>query len=90
MAFQPLLDKINTRIHAWQSKLLSQASRIELIKSILSPFTYYQMQTTILPRSITSSVDKYISDLYGVTRQLTGMRTSLIGRCLPSLRFVVG
>ena len=36
LVFQPLLDKIHTRIRAWQSKLLSQAGRLTLIKSVLS------------------------------------------------------
>ena len=67
-SFQPLLDKIHTRIRAWQSKLLSQESRLTLIKSILSPLTYYQMQTTILPKGTTSSIDRTIRDfLWGDT-----------------------
>lgn len=67
-AFRPLLDKIHSRIRVWQSKLLSQAGRITFIKSILSPLTYYQMQTTALPRSITSNIDKSIRNfLWGDT-----------------------
>ncbi|KAF3952487.1 hypothetical protein CMV_021962 [Castanea mollissima] len=67
-AFQSLLEKIHTRIQAWQSKLLSQEGRITLIKSILSPLTYYQIQTNIIPRSITSSIDKSIRNfLWGDT-----------------------
>ena len=68
LAFQPLLDKIHTHICAWQSKLLSQVGRLTLIKSVLSPLTYYQMQTFVLPRSITSNIDKSIRDfLWGDT-----------------------
>ena len=60
LAFQPLLEKIHTRIRAWQPKLLSQAGRLTLIKFVLSPLTYYQMQTIVLPWSITSNIDKSI------------------------------
>ena len=67
-AFQPLLDEIHTRIHVWQSKLLSQESRLTLIKFVLSPHTYYQMQTIVLPRDTTSSIDRVIRDfLWGDT-----------------------
>ena len=51
-----------------QTKLISQAGRVTLIKSVLSPLTYYQMQTSILPRGIASSIDKSIRDfLWGDT-----------------------
>ncbi|KAK7831680.1 putative ribonuclease h protein, partial [Quercus suber] len=67
--FQPLLDKIHTRIHAWQSKLLSQAGKLTLIISILSPLIYYQMQTIVLPWSTTSSIDRSTRDfLWGDTQ----------------------
>ena len=46
--FTPLVDTINNRIRNWQAKLISQAGRITLIKSILSPLSYFLMQTTLL------------------------------------------
>lgn len=46
--FTPLVDRINNQIRNWQAKLISQAGRITLIKSILSPLAYFLMQTTLL------------------------------------------
>lgn len=46
--FTPLVDRINNRIRNWQAKLISQAGRITLTKSILSPLAYFLMQTTLL------------------------------------------
>ena len=67
-ALQLLLDKIHTCIRAWQSKLLSQAGRLTLIKSVLSPLKYYQMQTTVLLKGTTSNIDRAIRDfLWGDT-----------------------
>ena len=40
-AFTPLVDRINNKIRHWQSKLLPQAGRLTLIKSVLSPLAYY-------------------------------------------------
>ena len=67
-AFAPLVDRINNKIRHWQSKLLTQVGRLTLIKSVLSPLTYYQMQTTILPRGVSELIDKSIcSFLWGDT-----------------------
>ena len=40
-AFTPLVDRINNKIRHWQSKLLPQAGRLTLIKSVPSPLAYY-------------------------------------------------
>lgn len=58
--FQPLLDRIRDRIRAWQSKLLSQAGRITLIKAVLSPITFYAMQTTHIPKGVLDHMNKLI------------------------------
>ena len=58
--FQPILDKVQNQVRVWQSKLISQAGRLNLIKYVLAPLTYYPMQTTILPRGITTKMDQVI------------------------------
>ena len=58
--FQPLLDKIQSRIQAWQSKLISQDGSVTLIKSVLSPLAYHSMQTTLLPKGSLDNIDKLI------------------------------
>ena len=65
-AFTPLVDRINNKIRHWQSKLLSKRVTV-LIKSVLSPLAYYQMQTTILPRGVSDLIDKSIRNfLWGI------------------------
>ncbi|KAK7815826.1 putative ribonuclease h protein [Quercus suber] len=56
--YQPIPDRVQNQIRIWQSKLISQVGRLTLIKSVLSPLTYYPMQTTILPRGITTKIDQ--------------------------------
>ena len=58
--FQPILDKVQNQVRVWQSKLISQAGRLTLIKSVLSLLTYCPMQTTILPSGITTKIDQVI------------------------------
>ncbi|XP_056692071.1 uncharacterized protein [Spinacia oleracea] len=53
-----LLDKSMERVRGWQAKLLNMAGRCTLIKSVLNSYPLYDMQTNILPTSITSALDK--------------------------------
>lgn len=39
--FQTLLDKVNLKLQGWKAKLLSQASRLNLIKSVLNSLPLY-------------------------------------------------
>ena len=67
-AFQPLLDEIQTRIRAWQSKIISQAGRVTLIKSVLSPtpLTIPCKRRFFLEVFLTTSINRY-GAFYGVT-----------------------
>ncbi|XP_019054056.1 PREDICTED: uncharacterized protein LOC109114971 [Nelumbo nucifera] len=53
-----LIDRVSSKINAWSTKLLSQAGRTALIKSVLQSIPTYTMSTTILPSTMTSKLDK--------------------------------
>jgi hypothetical protein len=51
-AFQPLIDKVLSRINSWRAKTLSQARRTVLIKSTAATIPTYAMSTFLLPFSL--------------------------------------
>ncbi|XP_026400485.1 uncharacterized protein LOC113296390 [Papaver somniferum] len=56
--FEPLLQKYYSTLQGWKSKLLSQAGRTFLIKSILQAFPTYQMQVLALPKETLNQLDR--------------------------------
>jgi hypothetical protein len=50
-AFQPLLDKVLSKLNGWRAKTLSQAGRTVLIKSTAAAIPTYAMSTFLLPSS---------------------------------------
>lgn len=55
-----IVDKVRDRLAMWQTKFLSQAARLILIKSVLSTMPYYAMRTVRLPASIVDDMEKII------------------------------
>lgn len=55
--FEPLLKKYYSTLEGWKSKLLSQAGRTVLIKSILQAYPTYQMQVLALPKETLDQLD---------------------------------
>ncbi|XP_021753742.1 uncharacterized protein LOC110719145 [Chenopodium quinoa] len=53
-----LLDKTFNQIKGWQSNLLNMAGRCTLVKSVLSSFPVYLMQTSILPFSVCEDIER--------------------------------
>lgn len=56
--FNYVLDKAHRRLDRWKAKLLSRASRLILLKSILTALPAYAMQTRRLPRCILHGLDR--------------------------------
>lgn len=56
--FEPLVQKYYSTLQGWKSKLLSQAGRTILIKSILQDFPTYQMQVLALPKETLNKLDR--------------------------------
>jgi hypothetical protein len=63
-AFQPLIDKVISKISGWRSKTLSQAARTVLIKSIAATIPTYAMSTFLLPSSLCKTLDRRFKDFF--------------------------
>lgn len=53
-----LVQRTIHRIRGWHGKLLNMAGRCTLIKYVLNSYHVYNMQTTILPHTVISSLEK--------------------------------
>jgi hypothetical protein len=51
-AFQPIIDKVLSKISGWRAKTLSQAGRTVLIRSTAAAIPAYAMSTFLLPVSL--------------------------------------
>lgn len=56
--YTDLVQKTIDRTRGWQGKLLNMAGKCTLIKSVLNSYPVYTMQTSILPCSVISSLEK--------------------------------
>jgi len=63
-AFQPLIDKVLSRINGWRAKTLSQAGRTVLIKSTAAAIPTYAMSTFLLPSSLCKILDRRFKDFW--------------------------
>jgi hypothetical protein len=61
-AFQPLLDKVLSKLNGWRAKTLSQAGRTVLIKSTAAAIPAYAMSTFLLPSSFCNILDYRFKD----------------------------
>jgi hypothetical protein len=57
LAFEDLKQKILNKISGWKSKLLSQAARTSLIKSVASSIPSYSMSLFLLPKTFSHKID---------------------------------
>ena len=80
--FNEVLDKVISRAQSWNAKILSQASRITLVKSVLASIPTYTSSTFYLSKNICSKID-VLRNLLGVT-----LRTRILFSQCPGPRFV--
>ena len=55
--FNEVLDKVISRAQSWKAKILSQASRITLVKFVLASIPTYTASTFYLSKKICSKID---------------------------------
>jgi len=56
--FEFLVEKIIHKLASWQNKLLNNAGRLTLVKSVLNSIPNYCMQIAWLPQTICDSIDR--------------------------------
>lgn len=58
--FNFLLEKINSRLSSWKSKLLNKAGRVALANSVLTSIPVHVMQTMWVPAGICDALDSKV------------------------------
>ncbi|KAF7804493.1 putative LRR receptor-like serine/threonine-protein kinase [Senna tora] len=66
--FEELLEKIQSRLAGWKSKLISQAGRVTLINSVLQALPIYQMSNIELPKKVVDKIDSITNDFFWGTK----------------------
>lgn len=62
--FKYLIDKVAAKLEGWQSKILSQAGRLILIKSVLNSITLYSASAASIPVSIYKRIGSLCSNFF--------------------------
>ena len=69
-AFNFVIEKIQSKLARWQSKLLSKARKLVLVKSVAAPIADYYMQCHALPIKVCNAMDKLIRNfLWGSIKE---------------------
>ncbi|KAF7831435.1 putative RNA-directed DNA polymerase [Senna tora] len=66
--FEELLEKIQSRLAGWKSKLISQAGRATLISSVLQALPIYQMNNVELPKKVIDKIDSITNNFFWGTK----------------------
>jgi hypothetical protein len=61
---QPLIDKIIKRIVGWRGKLLTQAGRLILIKTILASIPIYLLSFFKFPRWVVDLINSHMANCF--------------------------
>lgn len=59
-----LLSNMRSKLASWKTKVLSQAARAILIRSVLATLPAYVMQTAMIPMSVIREMERYLRDFF--------------------------
>jgi hypothetical protein len=62
--WQPLINKINSRLLGWKSRHLSLGGRLILLKSVLSSLPVYALSFFKAPSGIVSSIESILNNIF--------------------------
>ena len=55
-AFNFLIQKVDSKLHAWKARLLSPAGKVVLLKSVIESLAIYHMSTTLIHKSVLDKI----------------------------------
>jgi len=58
--FAYIMDRVNSRLDGWKTKLLSRAGRVTLAQSVVSALPTYSMQNLWIPEGVCNQIDASI------------------------------
>ena len=67
-----VVNKMQSKLAGWRSKLLSKAGKLVLVKSSAAPVAEYYMQCQSLPIKVCDQIDKLIRDFLWVQLRKKG------------------
>ena len=65
--WEPIIDRIKSRLSGWKSKHLSLVGHLVLLKSVLSSLPVYVLSFFKAPTCIVSSIESILIFFFGVT-----------------------
>lgn len=75
------MEKINKKLEGWKSKLLSQAGRTLLIRTVASTIPTYHMQSFALPKVVCKSLNTSFKISGGIGLRLReNLNLTLLGK----------
>ncbi|KAJ3685147.1 hypothetical protein LUZ61_014311 [Rhynchospora tenuis] len=72
--FDYLVDKVMAKLHPWKARMLSQAAKVVLIKSVIEPLLLYSMGAGWIPQSILQKINAKIRAFFWNTGETNKMR----------------
>ena len=62
--WQPLIQKIKKKLSLWKGRILSQASRLSLIKSTLSALPMYYLSIFKMPMGVMNVINRHLRNFF--------------------------
>lgn len=78
VAFQPLIDKIGTRLAGWKGRHFTRAGRVVLAKSVLAAMVTYHLTALAIPIGILKQINKLIRRFIWQRMDASGLEASSI------------
>lgn len=67
--YTKVVERIQTRMASWKSRLLNKAGKLCLVKSVTSSMPVYTMQTHLLPKSVCTKIDSITRNFFWGKRE---------------------
>jgi len=88
--WEPLLNRIKSRLSGWSSKHLSFGGRLILLKSVLSSLSVYALSFFKAPTSIVSSIESLFNCFFWEGVMTTGKYLGWTGILFAGARRLIG